>query len=133
MTKEEKNRIADLREQGLGYTKIAQVLGISVNTIKSYCRRNPSPKQIPERIVQSEHVCKNCGVVVPQNPGRKEKQFCCDKCRNQWWNSHLDQVNRKAYRNVTCLHCGKVFTAYGKKERKYCSVNCYNEDRVGRC
>lgn len=42
------------------------------------------------------HVCKFCGKEVHQNPGRKEKKFCDDKCRMAYWNSHQDKVERKA-------------------------------------
>jgi predicted transcriptional regulator len=40
MTEEQKSRIHLLRERGLGYIRVAQALGISENTVKSYCRRN---------------------------------------------------------------------------------------------
>ena len=40
MTLEQKNQIARMREQNLGYAYIAKEMGISVNTIKAYCRRN---------------------------------------------------------------------------------------------
>lgn len=40
MTDYQKTQIMKLRAEGLGYGKIAQRLGISLNTVKSYCRRN---------------------------------------------------------------------------------------------
>ena len=40
MTEEQKSRIHLLRERGLGYIRVAQALGISENTVKSYCRRD---------------------------------------------------------------------------------------------
>lgn len=40
MTLEQKQAIAALRLQGIGYDSVAGRLGISVNTVKSYCRRN---------------------------------------------------------------------------------------------
>ena len=40
MTEEQKSRINLLRERGLGYIRVAQALGISGNTVKSYCRRD---------------------------------------------------------------------------------------------
>lgn len=43
----------------------------------------------------------------------------------------LDIIYRKAVYAYTCAHCGKPFTAYGNKERKYCSHNCYISDRFG--
>ena len=54
-----------------------------------------------------------------------------EKCRNKWWNSNLDKVNRKANYEFICPHCKKPFSAYGNKNRKYCSHACYIEDRFG--
>lgn len=137
MTIDEKNRIIQMRKDGLGYGKIAQDLGISRNTIKSFCQRNElncEAASMPEITVTGnleEKPCLNCGQPVRQNPGRKEKKFCCDACRNKWWNSHLSQVNRKAMYEFVCPACGKPFTAYGNRNRKYCSHECYIEDRFG--
>ena len=40
MTQEEKRRIGELRAAGCSYIRIAAELNISVNSIKSYCRRH---------------------------------------------------------------------------------------------
>ena len=40
MNIQQKTEIASLRSKGFGYTKIAQALGLSKNTVKSYCKRN---------------------------------------------------------------------------------------------
>lgn len=40
MTLEQKQAIEALRLQGIGYVSVATRLGLSVNTVKSYCRRN---------------------------------------------------------------------------------------------
>ena len=40
MTNMEKRQIARLREQGLGYTQIANRLGISKSTVSTFCQRN---------------------------------------------------------------------------------------------
>ena len=77
------------------------------------------------------HPCMNCGDEVPQNPGRKVKKFCSDKCRHAWWNRNLDQVNRKTNYNAVCKYCGKEFVVYGNSERKFCSHECYIADRFG--
>lgn len=62
----------------------------------------------------------------------KEKIFCSDNCRMKWWNSHQELVNRKAEYVFVCRNCGKLFTAYGNKERKYCSHSCYIEHRYSK-
>ena len=130
MTNEQKMMISSLRAEGMGYGSIARKIGISENTVKSFCRRSG---QQPEPVQQetAEHKCLCCGVPVKQNTGRKEKKFCSDKCRNKWWNAHLDRVDRRAMREVTCANCGKTFSVYGSTARKYCCHECYIEHRFG--
>lgn len=128
MTDEERNHIEDLRSQGIGYKKISEMLGLSVNTVKSFCKRN---RLGCSEVRQDQHICPWCGKPVEQNAHRKQKKFCSDRCRMQWWNSHLDQVNRKANYSFVCPVCRKAFTAYGNSNRKYCSLDCYFEDRFG--
>ena len=40
MTNEEKSRIVKMRGDGIGYKKIAQTLGLSEGTVKTFCHRN---------------------------------------------------------------------------------------------
>jgi endogenous inhibitor of DNA gyrase (YacG/DUF329 family) len=133
MTDTQKVLITDLRGKGYGYKKIAQMTGISENTVKSYCRRNSVPMTtvVDTPSADNEHFCLSCGFPVTQKSGRKNKKFCSDRCRNKWWNTHLDQVKRKAIYEFTCPTCGGPFSAYGNANRKYCSHECYIEDRFG--
>ena len=134
MTDAQKIQIGKLRGAGLGYKKIAEQMGLSENTVKTYCRRHGLGGNMThlQNVVQSEeHHCLCCGTPVQQTPGRKEKKFCSDGCRNKRWNSHLDKVERKANYEFVCPHCKKPFIAYGNKNRKYCSHECYIADRFG--
>ena len=38
MTHEEKKQIGKMRAAGMSYTRIAEALDISINSVKSYCR-----------------------------------------------------------------------------------------------
>ncbi len=137
MTPGEKSRLAAMRKAGRSYTEIAAELGISKNTVKTFCRRNgltPETESIPVEITPApttERLCPHCGKPVIQPQGRKEKKFCSDTCRNRWWNSHMDLANRKAIYAYTCPACGTAFTAYGNNHRKYCCHECYIADRFG--
>lgn len=119
MTDAQRNAIMEYRRDGLGYKKISQLTGICESTIKTFCHRNgltgdtANKEEIRET---SEKVCLCCGKPVVQYPGRKEKKFCSDRCRNRWWNSHLHLVKRKAMYEFTCPTCGKPFSAYGKPQ-----------------
>jgi len=40
MTDKDKREITQMRRGGMGYGRIARLLGIPLSTVKSYCRRN---------------------------------------------------------------------------------------------
>lgn len=128
----QKERISLLRANGESYNSISDALGISVNTVKSYCRRNNliTNKSVDiQRPSMTQVFCKQCGNELPQIPNKKPLKFCCDECRVKWWNTHPDKVNKKAIYSFTCAYCKISFTAYGNSSRKYCSHECYINDR----
>ena len=126
MTDIQHTQIMQRRRAGQSYASIAKELNISINSVKSFCRRNANNQ---EKIENDKP--ENCGKRLKQLPHRKRKRFCCDKCRNKWWNSHLDLVNRKAVYHMKCQNCGRDFDVYGNSHRKYCSHRCYIEHRFG--
>lgn len=125
----QKVKIQELRLQGAGYRKIAKEMGLSENTIKSYCRRHPLIEQKGD--LEHVHYCLQCNKVIDQNGKRKEKKFCSDACRMAWWNSHRDKVNHRIVRKLECPCCHETFIVYGNGQRKYCSHTCYVKDRFG--
>ena len=132
MNIQQKTEIASLRSQGFGYTKIAQALGLSKNTVKSYCKRNNLSGTAlvnTDMPVLTPSFCLECGKAITQVSGRKEKKFCSDECRHKWWNARPEKITRKALYSYTCAGCGKPFTAYGNSHRKYCCHACYIADR----
>lgn len=137
MTTIQKDTINMMRSEGYSYSKIAQTLGISVNTVKSFCRRNKMHETekiiknnvIPESAIEDNNICRHCGERIVQIAKQKPKKFCSDKCRVAWWKNNADLINKKAVYKLTCKNCNKVFESYGNKDRKYCSHNCYIEDR----
>ena len=79
MKRQEIEKIKQMRLNGATPTDIARKLNMSVNTIKSHIRRHP--------IIPPEPKCLWCGVPVVQPEGRKQKKFCSDRCRMQYWNN----------------------------------------------
>ena len=133
MTESQKSKIIKLRAAGNGCKAIANKLGMSVNTVKSFCKRNNIDAETAARLTEKPtgeitH-CENCGKDVQQVKGRRFKRFCSDRCRADWWNRNLGLVKRKAYYTFVCKHCGKEFQVYGDQRRKYCSYECYSKDR----
>ena len=129
VTQQQKEQISILRASGISFGKIATTLGISVNTVKSYCKRNPiiaAPAPAPAP-VQTERIahCPQCNAVLEQSCGHRQKRFCSAKCRIAWWKAHLEQMERKKLFQIECRHCGTVFLQYGSRPRKFCSRGCY--------
>ena len=135
MTPKQKEHIQYLRSNGIGYSKISKTLGISKNTVKSYCRRSRlggvavTKKKAK---IEAGNFCLNCGSQLIQVKGKKLRKFCSDTCRTAWWNSHPECVNKKANYSITCAGCGKSFISYGNKNRLYCCHACYISNRFGK-
>ena len=98
MTQAEAHKIAEMQKEGAGYRRIATVLGMPINTVKSYCQRHPVS---PTPAVSNN--CKHCGADLEESAGKRKKQFCCDQCRMAWWNKHRYMVQRKATRQEGIL------------------------------
>ncbi len=122
MTEMDRINTIRLYHRGYGYKKIAKELGLSPNTVKSFLIRHPTSR---EAVRETERFCKNCGEPLKQMPHKRKKIFCSDSCRMKWWNSHTEQVERKAYYDFVCRECGKKFESYGNSHRKFCSRACY--------
>ena len=131
MTATQKKIIADMRSKGASYAEIATTLGLSKNTVKSYCQRNAI---VQTTVAKNDNCtyCKQCGTKFEVIKGRKQKIFCSDKCRTAWWVANPEKLNRNATYNFTCAFCGADFTAYGNQSRKFCGHACYIASRFGK-
>ena len=110
--------IIKLKNSGLGYKKIAKQTGISVNTVKSVIRRYLGKKGF----------CRNCGKPLT---GRVSRMFCSVQCRYEWNKKYCALLTGPASYELKCKYCGKTFYSYGHSKRKYCSHECYINDRFG--
>ena len=117
LTQEQKNQIALLRENGNGYGKIAQFLGLTVKQVRGYCTRSDA------------HLCPQCGKRVRQSPHKKDKKFCSDTCRMTWWHRHPEKGNRNPHHTQVCPVCHTDFPCFRARTRIYCSRACYAEAR----
>lgn len=123
MTHEQRERIVTLRHEGWGYKKISAKLGISADTVKSFCRTEGlgGTLAVPGHISDDEH-CRECGTPLIQMAGVKKRRFCSPECRVKWWASHRESIRQKAVYRFTCPNCRKELSAYGNSSRKYCFV-----------
>ena len=127
MTNEQKQAIASMRDSGVPITSIAQQLGLSVNTIKFYCKRHGIHSGISAR--GTILFCLQCHKEIPQTSHRKEKKFCSDKCRQTWWAENSTLIPRDSQIERICLVCKKPFLSYKSKHRIYCSRTCYGKSK----
>lgn len=128
MTKQEIAKIKFFRSEGLGYGAIATKMGLSVNTVKSFCRRNGLTGVAKEKAFI---FCRQCGKPLEQEEKKRARKFCCEACRRAWWKEHPELITRQAYYTITCAHCGQEFRSYGNNKRKYCNHACYIAARFG--
>ena len=139
MTPVQKETVYNLRLQGLGYKAIARELLLSVDAVKSYCKRHhligpPEAVRKNVKVIEERHgLCTECKQPIRQKKRGRSKRFCSDACRYDWWKAHpeISSKSETALYPYTCEYCGKKCTAYGNKNRKYCSLACYFKERFG--
>lgn len=140
MTAEEKEKIRELRLKGMGYKGIAGLLGLSRDSVRGFCKRNGLDGDScvvalnVEEKVKRNLLCACCEKPIKQKEQGRTKKFCSEECRRKWWRENQSERNKSddATYQYTCPHCGKEFSVYGNKKRKYCSHNCYIKDRFWR-
>ncbi len=120
-----KTGIIELRKKGYGYGQISIKLNIPRSSVSTFCQRN----NIGTGDIDRHVFCKNCDRVIKRENKNKPKMFCSDDCRVNWWNTHPEEVNKKAIYDFNCPACGNHFTTYGNKNQKYCSHVCYIKTR----
>lgn len=118
-----------LRDEGFGYTTIAKELGLSKDQVSFFCRKNGLAHQARDtgRIKPKHRWCRNCGRDLPDS----RHVYCSSKCAHRFQYTHPDIKGKGKAINYTCAYCGKAFTVYGQANRKYCSHQCYINDRYG--
>ena len=69
MTEEQKKQIIRLRKKGCGYTAVANKVGISKDTVKSFCRRNGLAGEMAVSAETQVPGCRECGKPLQQRSG----------------------------------------------------------------
>ena len=90
MTDLQKEKITELRKNGESISSIAEKMNLSVNSVKSFCRRKD--------VSPMKDGCKRCGQPLVNTPGHRQKTFCSASCRQKYWreNSSLNWCRRKS-------------------------------------
>ena len=140
VTDDEKKKIRELRLKGIGYKGIATSLGLTRDSVRGFCKRNGLDGDSlvvalnVEEKLNRNLLCANCEKPIKQKEQGRVRRFCSDECRRKWWHEHPSERNKSdaAIYHYTCPYCGKEFSVYGNKKRKYCSHHCYIKDRFWR-
>ncbi|WP_034438869.1 RNA polymerase subunit sigma-24 [Clostridium ihumii] len=135
MTGEQKEKVKQMRQQGIGYKQIANEIGLSRDSVRGYCRRHgldgfgEELAMKRKMLLQEEFLyvlCLQCGKEIKQNATGRKRKYCCMECKRIW-----DKTHHKSY-NLKCSYCGKEFKSLGIKHLKYCCRDCYIKDRFWR-
>lgn len=92
MTNLQEKQIRAYRESGYSLSQISKELEIPLNTVKSFTRRKGIEVQQEATVV----LCRQCSQPIIQKQKRKRRIFCCNHCKQTWWNrrrSHHEQAN----------------------------------------
>jgi hypothetical protein len=139
MTDYQKNKIMQFRRQGMGYKAIANILGLSRDIVRGFCKRcglDGTAAVIQKNIelkTDDGFLCAFCSKPLKQPRHGRKRRFCSDDCRRNWWKENADKASPKetALYAITCAFCKKEFSSYGNKNRKYCNHTCFISDRFG--
>ena len=134
MKREDFKQVQSLREAGYSYSRIATVLGVPKNSVKSYCNRFRIRPGARDQFADEDGGlrCRQCGLVIESERSSAIRRFCSNECRMRWWNAHRDHAKSKVMQMVVCANCNKAFRSYIGGHRKYCCHECYIIDRFGR-
>ncbi len=127
MTDEERKTIRIMTEQGYGYKVIASQLGLSVNTVKSFCHRNGMKAGEKASKYEPYIECLRCGAPLQQTPHKKRKKFCSNTCRLAYWHDQPEELRNRTHHECVCEVCGKTFLR--PKLQRFCSTACFAEFR----
>ena len=133
MTDYERQEIYKLRKEGLGYKAIGTILGLTRDSVRSFCKRNNLDGNaevvgLNLKVMKEKNLlCINCGKLMDIKEKGRPRKYCSDECRRAWWNKNQDKRTQgeAAIYKYNCLFCGEEFTIYGNKTRKFCSHDCY--------
>lgn len=98
MDAEKMEVISCLRELNYPYSFIANELKMSINTVKSICRRAGIRPRVHQRKTKEEkktaNICKCCHKPLPDSK-RKDSQFCSGYCRTKWRRQNIKVTEKK--------------------------------------
>ena len=81
-----------------------------------------TPKPVVIKDEDQIGTCKQCGQPFILNKRGVKSSFCSSRCRIAYY-------RKQQSCEMTCAYCGKTFMTHRKKTAKYCSPECFYQDR----
>ena len=133
MTGYQAQQIRSFRMRGTGYKAIATATGLSRDVVRNYCKKHGLIGAGPvltinmTELIKRGLACRNCGAPLVRAHTGRPPRYCSAKCKTAWWGAHSRELRETSPANymITCAGCGREFTSYGNRNRKYCSHDCY--------
>ena len=121
ITSEQKEKIVELRKEGLGYKKISKIIGLKRDQVRDYCRRINEDYIPPKKKRKlKEYKCFNCGKEYVRTLEYFNHKYCSSACVKE---AQFKRREDNRLRNTaTCPTCGKEFHKLGGQ--LYCSNEC---------
>lgn len=127
VSKENKKIIIEIRKANKSYDFIAGQLGLTKSAVQNVCRQ----AGLAGKKAKQRKKCKHCGKPLPED-APKRKIFCCQKCREDWWNKHQHLVHKRNPVITYCKTCGKPIENYKSYQKQYCDSHCFRMGKFGR-
>lgn len=118
MTEAQINKILECKAKGLGYKKTAKEVGVHYTTIQKFLKKYGGG----DVLIHSH--CLECGKPIVYSRNHRPRKFCCQDCRNAYWNREHGMNTTKASKPFVCERCGKTFLSF-RKHPHFCSRECY--------
>ena len=90
MTSDEKEKIRELRLKGMGYKGIANLLGLTRDSVRGFCKRNGLDGNSCavalnyEVNIKRNLLCVCCEKAIKQKHQGRSRRFCSNECRRKW-------------------------------------------------
>lgn len=123
MTPQEKQKVFELKKNGMSKSEIAKAMSIAFSTISDiYDKYTDDVLRID--------ICPCCGndFIVSKHKEGRPSSFCSHNCKV----AYTKRFKTRRHVLCTCKRCGKQFYKYTFTKQKFCCYKCAMDYRYGR-
>lgn len=155
LTKEQKAKVIQLRNEKLGYKRIAKLIGSNKDQVRFYCKSQGLDGTLGKVEQKKFYTCKNCGQQFNRTDEYKSTIYCSAECNKEYklkakekkllekmipcetcgkmfikTTKQIHCSHECCYETIECKHCGKPFEKRRSSNQVYCSKKCIYDDRT---